>query len=347
MTAPLSIPDLVRPAFFDGERLGADDLAAIYDLSTASCAGCTTARCTAGGSPLGFGVAGRKGGREVTVAPGYALDCQGRDLVLSRPVVLPVPAVPGAPAGGPALYYLTASYRRMRTCRLTNRARGCAVGKARCGASSERGSAFRTRATSATPTRASGAASTSCSRESSSRIARSPRLRRPPNRRDARPPTQPFVAAGSTPAGDTAWQFFPGAVRASGCRLSSTRRAAGFQRTPSYSAHVVGTRLLAANGPIIDGIDVDRSSPRQRASSSVSRCRATCRRGIVAQPSGRVRRPATLHAAAHPTELERLVDGSGGTRMSTRCPRSSTSRCAGGWPQRRAQRRARSAQVPS
>src|SRR5438132_13955084 len=104
-----TIPDLARPAFFSGQRLEANDFAAIFDFQR-GLRWLHNRTLHTWGVATGFDVSGKKGGKEVTVKPGYALDCNGRDVLLSRPITLQVPPVAGAPAGGAALYYLTASY---------------------------------------------------------------------------------------------------------------------------------------------------------------------------------------------------------------------------------------------
>jgi hypothetical protein len=72
-------------------------------------------------------------------------------------------------------------------------------------------------------------------------------------RRDARPATQPFLAGGSTPAGATPWQFFPATGAAGGVQTVVDTSSAGFQRTPAYAAHVIGSRQLRSD-LVIDGI---------------------------------------------------------------------------------------------
>src|SRR5262245_28565367 len=52
----------------------------------------------------GYKVTGAKGDREVTIGPGYALDSDGREIVLLHTVVQPIPPVAGEPlqAGPPS-----------------------------------------------------------------------------------------------------------------------------------------------------------------------------------------------------------------------------------------------------
>lgn len=58
----------------------------------------------------GLAVTGRKGEREVVVGPGYAIDGEGREIVLTQSVVEPVPPVAGEDDGGPVVFDLTISY---------------------------------------------------------------------------------------------------------------------------------------------------------------------------------------------------------------------------------------------
>jgi hypothetical protein len=58
----------------------------------------------------GFGVVGKKGDRQITINPGYALDYLGREIVLTHQEVLPIPPVAGDGNGNSAFYVLTVSY---------------------------------------------------------------------------------------------------------------------------------------------------------------------------------------------------------------------------------------------
>ena len=110
MTTPLALllPKLERPAFFAGQLLAPDDLDAVYAYHR-DVRRLHNRTLHNWGIGVGLNVTGAKGAREVTVSAGYALDCEGRDLLLTEPVTLPVPAVAGV--GTAAVpYYLTASY---------------------------------------------------------------------------------------------------------------------------------------------------------------------------------------------------------------------------------------------
>jgi hypothetical protein len=98
-----------RVVFFDGQRLAADDLNGAADqlrqlrwLHNRSLHGW--------GIGLGFAATGAAGDRQVTVEPGYAIDCLGRELVLTEPVTLAVPARSGDDQGKPVAFALVAAY---------------------------------------------------------------------------------------------------------------------------------------------------------------------------------------------------------------------------------------------
>jgi hypothetical protein len=98
-----------RVVYFDGQRLQADDLNGAADqqrqlrwLHNRSLHGW--------GIGLGFEATGNAGDRQVTVQPGYAVDCQGRELVLTEPVALAVPARSGNDQGQPVAFALVAAY---------------------------------------------------------------------------------------------------------------------------------------------------------------------------------------------------------------------------------------------
>ena len=81
--------------FFDGQRLFADDLQGIEAFNR-EMRWLHNQSLHQPGIGNGFAVAGKKGDREVTVGPGYAIDDLGREIVLTRDRVLPVPPVAGA-----------------------------------------------------------------------------------------------------------------------------------------------------------------------------------------------------------------------------------------------------------
>jgi hypothetical protein len=256
MTVPVSIPALERPAFFDGQRLEADDLAALYDFHR-ELRWLHNRALHNWGIAVGFGVRGAKGSREVTVAPGYAIDCQGHDLVLSAPMTLAVPAVAGAGAGGPAVYYLTASYVEDAD---------LPPSESRDAECEGRGAVRRTEAPlvrwqdprSVIPEnrwRRGWDIVLAAVQVLDCALAAAPSLA---ERRSARPETQPFVAAGNTRASSTVWSFYSSGSGIAGIQTTVDTSSAGFQKTPAYTAQIVGTRVLkaavgSAKGQLVDG----------------------------------------------------------------------------------------------
>ena len=98
-----------RLQFFDGQRLFASDLQqleafhrAMRELHNAS--------LHQPGIGAGLAISGIPGDREVVVGPGYALDLDGHEIILTSDHAEPVPPVDGDPDGTPAPYDLAVSY---------------------------------------------------------------------------------------------------------------------------------------------------------------------------------------------------------------------------------------------
>jgi hypothetical protein len=256
MTAPAitnPIPQLQRPVFFDGQLLAAADLTAIYDYHR-EMRWLHNQTLHGWGIAYGFTVQGAIGDRTVTVAPGYALDCLGEEIVLGAPSVLQVPPVAGAAGGGPAVYYLTASYQTDDQL-----------------SPSETGSG-------------------SCQSEGAIRLTEAPLIRwqDPKNvsvaslryrrgldivlatvsisackiakaistadRRALIASSQPYITGGSTAVGGTTWKSAPPpSWILSGVTVDVDTSAAGFVTTPTYTAQVNGNRSPEA-GVVIDGV---------------------------------------------------------------------------------------------
>jgi hypothetical protein len=100
---------LERIQFFNGQRLFASDLQALESFNREM-------RCLHNqslhqpGIGNGYGVAGNIGDRQVTISPGYALDALGEEIILTEPLVLPIPPVADNGSGGSVFYDLTVSY---------------------------------------------------------------------------------------------------------------------------------------------------------------------------------------------------------------------------------------------
>ncbi len=98
-----------RPTFFNGQELFAADLDGLADFNRAL-RWLHNRSLHQPGVGNGFSVVGKRGDREVSVQPGYALDSLGREIVLLDTHVEPVPPVSGESGGGPAYFDLAVSY---------------------------------------------------------------------------------------------------------------------------------------------------------------------------------------------------------------------------------------------
>ena len=254
MSSPMGLPPVDRPAFFPGQRLTADDLAATQD-GHRHLRWLHNRTLHTWGIALGMAVTGERGARDVLVEAGYAVDCQGRELILPEAVTVPVPPVAGEADGTTAAtFYLTAAYpgdaavtqTREGACetegavRLSNRA------VLRWQRASDVGELFETwRGVEVILATAQ---------------VRNCKLAAPvsaADRRDAKPSDQPYLTAGSTKSGGTAWHWWPEgstAAQAQGVVTTVDTSAAAFEGIPRYFAHVIGSREIEDKKWVIDGL---------------------------------------------------------------------------------------------
>lgn len=100
---------LERLQFFDGQRLFASDLQALETFNR-QMRWRHNQSLHQVGIGNGFAVTGQKGDREVEIGPGYAVDVEGREIILGENHIEPVPPVAGEDDGSPVFYYLTVAY---------------------------------------------------------------------------------------------------------------------------------------------------------------------------------------------------------------------------------------------
>jgi hypothetical protein len=100
---------LERIRFFNGERLFADDLQAIESFNR-EMRWLHNQSLHQPGVGSGFTVVGDPGDRQVTISAGYAIDAEGREIILTETTTLAVPPVADDDAGGSVFYALTVSY---------------------------------------------------------------------------------------------------------------------------------------------------------------------------------------------------------------------------------------------
>jgi hypothetical protein len=98
-----------RQQFFNGQRLFKDDLQTLEAFNR-EMRWLHNKSLHQPGIGNGFAVTGKKGDREVTIGPGYAIDREGHEIVLIRDQIEAVPPTAGEPDGTPTLYDLTVSY---------------------------------------------------------------------------------------------------------------------------------------------------------------------------------------------------------------------------------------------
>jgi hypothetical protein len=98
-----------RLQFFNGQRLFAPDLQAI-EVFNREMRWLHNRSLHQPGIGNGFAVSGEKGDRQVAIGPGYAIDVDGREIVLTQVEILPIPPVASEEGGGSVFFDLTVSY---------------------------------------------------------------------------------------------------------------------------------------------------------------------------------------------------------------------------------------------
>ena len=109
MEQPTGLPFVERLRFFNGQQLFASDLQSIEEFDRGM-RWLHNSSLHQLGIGNGFAVSGRRGAREVTIQPGYAIATGGREVILLEPHKEQVPPVSGEPDGKPAYFDLTVSY---------------------------------------------------------------------------------------------------------------------------------------------------------------------------------------------------------------------------------------------
>jgi hypothetical protein len=98
-----------RQKFFNGQRLFAPDLQGLEEFNR-EMRWLHNRSLHQPGIGNGFAISAGKGDREVSIGPGYAIDALGREIVLTRAQLEPIPPVAGDGKGGSAFYDLTIAY---------------------------------------------------------------------------------------------------------------------------------------------------------------------------------------------------------------------------------------------
>lgn len=265
-----------RLKFFDGQRLFAQDLDAL-DGFHQQMRWLHNQSLHQPGVGRGFAVAGNKGDKIVTVQEGYAIDRDGREIVLTLPRSEPIPPVTGD-NGQPAVYDLAVKYPTDNDLDISETRQGICVSPGavrrreepvfcwvRIGADGQPiDPDLKSDMAAAYLIRLARAKVLECKLYADISIA---------ERRNARPPQQPFMACGIAGGNDLKWEA-PGApkvlqpddvkfVNSLGTFLKAkiSTKSAGFRTTPGYFVEIRGKKLYTPPVPgtagdsfVVDGV---------------------------------------------------------------------------------------------
>jgi len=239
------VPLLERIEFLDGQQLTAEDLTALDDSNT-QLRWLHARSLHSWGIGIGFDVQGNRGDSSIAIGPGYAVDCLGREVILSSERTKTVPAVPGQTDGTEATYYLIAAYLGDADQAVAEKRPGVCVPGGTVRLTEEPLLAWRL------PNELREGQDLILARASILNC----QLSRPlslAERRYARPSQQPYIGAGQTVTGNTNWQvWLDSKNQAIGVFTSVDTSSALFRTIPTYMAHIVGERVVVGPpGPIV------------------------------------------------------------------------------------------------
>jgi hypothetical protein len=257
-----------RSQFFDGQRLFAADLDAV-SRSHQELRWLHNQSLHQPGVGRGFAVSGKKGDKSVTVQEGYALDREGREIVLTMPKLLQVPPVAGN-GGQPAVFDLVVAYPSDEALDVTETREGICVSPGAVRRREEPTFCWVEISKDGQPS--DEKLKQSISDASMIRLARTEvlacKLARDVSvveRRDARPREQPFIAAGVE---KPVWDFRDKSIEIaegdfkklslfkSALTADISTGAAGFRTTPLYFVEIRGKRPVVTEVGtfFVDGI---------------------------------------------------------------------------------------------
>lgn len=240
MSDGAGIPEIERIVFFDGQLLQRRDLAELQRAHR-ELRWLHNRSLHAWGIGSGFLVTGARGDSVVTVEPGYGIDCLGREIILTAERVLTVPSNPGA--NGDAIYHLIAQWQSDDQQAVTETRDGsCAAG-----------GAVRLTEEPLLSWQRPGAILEGHGLVLAEIRVRNCRLNAPVSlavRRSARASEQPYVFAGETVAGGTAWSPWRTTETGPMVGIITTvdTSAARFRAVPRYVVEVIGPRFFTDNG---------------------------------------------------------------------------------------------------
>lgn len=301
MEIQTKLPDLQQVTFFPGQRLTASELNEGYRVLR-EMRWLHNRSLHDWGIGLGLGVQGRPGDAQVTVAPGYALDTYGRELIVTEAQVLKVPATAGGPSATPVSYLLVVSYPADEDVVLMMPLRGECLP----GGSSRQFIVPRLRWLPV----ASPAYRPGFDVVLAQAWVRGCRLAQALSfnlRRSARMTSSPYISSGRTIPADTTWEILQPTGALVGLSTEVNTSEAGFQATPVYQAQIMGTRLAVAEDSqdvqaVIDGFThLDQATPRSFRLTITLPQGFTTPGGVPLNPSGLISPDAVQQLGWHVT----------------------------------------------
>jgi hypothetical protein len=223
-----AIPEIKRVVIFRNELLTADDLSTLAD-NNQQFRWLHNRSLHNWGIGFGFDVLGARGDTYVSVAPGYAIDSVGREIILTKQVKLPIPAVPIG------IYYLVADYVPDSGESVVEQrdATACNTGGA-VRLTNDPLIAWKTMAQLAT-----GTDIVLAQIEIMNCVLKG--APSPAVRRYSGCGSMPYLRAGEIPAGSLIWNPWPAA---SGFTAVIDTSSARFRSVPVYMVQIIGTRTL-------------------------------------------------------------------------------------------------------
>jgi hypothetical protein len=245
-----SIPVLERIAFFPGELLTADDLTTL-DCNNRELRWLHNRSLHNWGIGFGLDVQGPAGATSVAVNSGYATDIDGREIILTSPLTLPIPAISSGS------YYLVANWLDDAS-EPVEEQRGATACNA--GGSVRLSNApailWKTSAQLLYGTDVLLALLTiqNCTISQLSTSVR----------RYATCGSMFYLQAGAIAASTLTWSAWVAGGTTIGLTAPIDTSAAKFQSTPNYTAQIVGARSLTSTTPatiVVDFVSVNNPSP--------------------------------------------------------------------------------------
>jgi len=250
------IPDLERILFFPGELLTADDLTTL-DGNNNELRWLHNRTMHNWGIAYGLDVLGNRGDTSVTVNPGFAVDSDGHEIILSASLQQPIPAVSGGLGGTAATYYLVANYvgDADESVEEQRSATACAPGGA-VRLSNDPAIMWKTVAqlNAGIDVVLAQVSIRNCVLSASPSTA---------GRRNASTCGSQFtLSAGEVDATGVTWEPLAAGGKNIGFTAAIDTSAAKFQSTPKYTVQIVGNRTLAKPALVVaDFVSIANESP--------------------------------------------------------------------------------------